>query len=203
MVDTTLNPLIGVQNNSKSQFLASLNDIIKEMKKIYAGPDKASKSTLKLGAGETVFLKNVLAPKQQFGDVDVFEKDALDDAKTAFFFTRSLYANFKGQGLGVYGKIGGTGINPFCLDVNNDGFFNFFINQLNEVDPITTIDINEWLNELEKTFEDDLDSVFAEADEIKKEAEELFNQAINEGGKNTNMFVSNMKAMKKIIKSIK
>jgi len=203
MVDTTLNPLIGVQNNSKSQFLASLNDIIKEMKKIYAGPKEEQTQALELGTGKTVSLKNVLAAKQQLGNLDVFEKNALDNKKTVSFFTHSLYANFKGEGRGVYGKIGGTGIDPFSLNVDNDGFFNFFVNQLNEVDPITTIDINEWLNKLEKTFEDDLDSVFAEADEIKKEAEELFNQAINEGGKNTNMFVSNMKAMKKIIKSIK
>jgi hypothetical protein len=201
MVDTTLNPLIGVQNNSKSQFLASRNDIVNHMGRIYAGPDYGPIQWTKSG----VQVRNVLAcTNTDAAAAGTFEKGALDNKKTVSFFTRSLYANFKGEGRGVYGKIGGTGIDPFSLNVDNDGFFNFFINQLNEVDPITTTDINAWLNELEgETFEDDLNKVFAEADVIKEEAEELFNQTINEGGKNTNMFVSNMKAMKKIIKSLK
>ena len=128
----------------------------------------------------------------------------MDDKKTASFFTRSLYANFKGQGSGIYGQIGATGINPFGANVNNDGFFNFFVNQLNNIDPVTTADIESWLAKLnETTFKEDLDKVFAEADEIKEESNKLFNQAVNEGGKNTNMFVSNMKAMKKIIKDLK
>ena len=72
------------------------------------------------------------------------------------------------------------------------------------MDPVTSTDIGDWINSLnDETFEKDLNKVFIEAEKIKKESAELFDQSVNEGGKNTNVFASNLKAMKKIIKSVK
>ena len=203
MVDGSLNPIIEFQNNSKQKFLADTKFIVEEMKLIYAGPKSVAFSSKEIG-GKSISLINVLFNPQADKSQHIFKKDSLKSEKTADLFIKSLNANFKGQGLGAYGKIGATGINPFGEDVNNDGFFGFFVAQLNNVDPVTTSDIGEWIDNLsDETFTKDLNKVFTGAQEIKEESAKLFNQTINEGGKNTNVFAANLKAMKKIIKSAK
>ena len=203
VVDGSLNPIIEFQNNSKQKFLADTKFIVEEIKLIYAGPKSVAFSSKEIG-GKSISLINVLFNPQADKSQYIFKKDSLKSEKTADLFIKSLNANFKGQGLGAYGKIGATGINPFAENVNNDGFFGFFVAQLNNVDPVTTSDIGEWIDNLsDETFTKDLNKVFTGAQEIKEESAKLFNQTINEGGKNTNVFAANLKAMKKIIKSTK
>ena len=203
VVDNSLNPIIEYQNVSKQKFLSDTKSLVEEIKIIYTGPTGKLAIKEQIG-GKEITLFNVLSVTGGINNQVTFEKTNLNDKSTASFFTRSLYANFKGQGEGIYGKIGATPLDPFSQNVNNDGFFSFFVNQLNNVDPVTSTDIGDWINSLnDETFEKDLNKVFIEAEKIKKESAELFDQSVNEGGKNTNVFASNLKAMKKIIKSVK
>ena len=203
VVDNSLNPIIEYQNVSKQKFLSDTKSLVEEIKIIYTGPTGKLAIKEQIG-GKEITLFNVLSVTGGINNQVTFEKTNLNDKSTASFFTRSLYANFKGQGEGIYGKIGTTPLDPFSQNVNNDGFFSFFVNQLNNVDPVTSTDIGDWINSLnDETFEKDLNKVFIEAEKIKKESAELFDQSVNEGGKNTNVFASNLKAMKKIIKSVK
>ena len=75
----------------------------------------------------------------------------------------------------------------------------------NRVDPVTDEDLGAAMTTIkdEAKFTKELNKIFKKSEEIRAESKKVFDETVTEGGKNTNTFVANLKAMKRIVKSLK
>lgn len=202
VVDTSLTPIIETQNATRARFMLGAEKMVDDLKLVYDGPDKPEYAPTKSG----VVVLNVLhSPPKTKKDVDsgdyLLEKNIDDNQNTKLFY-KSLNANFEGGG-SIFSLTNYQV--PFNTKVDNTDFFIFFANSINQIDLVTDEDITKMMKELgdEEGLKKEFDKIFKKAEEIRKDSKKVFDEVITEGGKNTNIFVANLKAMKKIIKSLK
>lgn len=228
VVDATLEPVVATQKSIISSFSSDdaregVRDLLTILylnadlqnnpnSKIIAEKDKPIlDSTPPLGviedliSGKGVETSNYV--KSQFLNSNLVEVNK--------FFNKSLNSNFGNfNQKKVYSSSNST--SPFdettrqSTVIGNDvpnitNFFEFFTywllrsGEVGVSDFITAIDI---LNDPAK-FKDFIESSFKSADEIKTDARSAFDSLVNEGGKNSNFYVTNIQKMRQIIKAVK
>jgi hypothetical protein len=130
----------------------------------------------------------------------------MDYKKNIIWLNKSLNANFGSlpPSKSIYNQEHMEVAMAASKDDNVD-FFAFFTNSFNRVDPVTDEDLVAAMTTIkdEAKFTKELNKIFKKSEEIRAESKKVFDEAVTEGGKNTNTFVANLKAMKRIVKSLK
>ena len=205
VVDGSLTPIIDTQNTTKGQFITGTKKVVADLSLVYAGTDKP----LATKTESDVTVLNVLFDPKK--DVDASSKDFLDMSKMDYnkniiWLNKSLNANF--GSLPPYKSIYNQEHMEVAMAASKDDnvdFFAFFTNSFNRVDPVTDEDLGAAMTTIkdETKFTKELNKIFKKSEEIRAESKKVFDETVTEGGKNTNTFVANLKAMKRIVKSLK
>ena len=204
-VDGATQPIIQNQQKIKDSLLNKADENIKKINKVYESyglpqqDQKASDQTL-----FQVFKSalNEISPSDKFD-----------------YIYKSFNANFFDNGFKIYGDQASNSKTPFSTAIDlgpSDGFnqvvinsppdsyFAFLLFELFGPAVLTKEEIIETFNLLKNSdqFKNKIEGVF-NVENLIERYNNVFNNVVNEGGKNTNLFVSNMKEMKKIINETK
>jgi len=195
-VDNSTQPIIQNQQIIKDSLLNKVDENIKKISTTYTSyglPQQDQKST-----------DSTLFQALKTGLNQISSKDKFD------YIYESFNTNFFDGGFKIYGDQNTNSKTPFSptidsiVNVPPDSYFSFLLFELFGATVLTKEEIVETFNLLKDSelFKTKIEQIFNTKSLIER-YNNVFNNVINEGGKNANLFASNMKEMKKIINETK
>jgi len=205
-VDNSTQPIIQNQQIIKDSLLNKVDENIKKISTTYTSyglPQQDQKST-----------DSTLFQALKTGLNQISSKDKFD------YIYESFNTNFFDGGFKIYGDQNANSKTPFSPTIDlgpsngfnqtivvnapPDSYFSFLLFELFGATVLTKEEIVETFNLLKDSelFKTKIEQIFNTKSLIER-YNNVFNNVINEGGKNANLFASNMKEMKKIINETK
>lgn len=210
LVDANVEQIVSAQQSSKDQILEDKDEILKGLKAIFnSGKNTKSFTQIPIESGtniELVDFKNVIEQVETQNKFSAVLKTDYKIQDLYGFYYKSLNANFTGnpaKGL-IYSS--GNDTSPFAngenADYNTTNFLIFYAYWILNHAKITTkiFEITTQVLKDSKSLNNYIEDSFKPKDEINNEAKQRFDKLINEGGKNSNFYISNLKKMKELIK---
>ena len=210
VVDAGVEQIASAQQDSKDQIVKGKDEILKGLKAIFNSGKKTKPFTqIPIGSEtniELVDFKNLIEQVETENKFLAILKTDYKIQDLYDVYYKSLNANFTGNPAKGFIYSSGNNTSPFTngenAGYNTTKFLTFYSYWILNHAKITTKifqNTTQVLND-STSLNDYIEESFKSKDEISNEAKQRFDKLINEGGKNSNFYISNLKKMKELIK---
>jgi len=210
VVDAGVEQIASAQQDSKDQIVKGKDEILKGLKAIFNSEKKTKPFTqIPIGSEtniELVDFKNLIEQVETENKFLAILKTDYKIQDLYDVYYKSLNANFTGNPAKGFIYSSGNNTSPFTngenAGYNTTQFLTFYSYWILNHAKITTkiFDTTTKVLEDSTSLNNYIEDSFKPKDEISNEAKQRFNKLINEGGKNSNFYISNLKKMKELIK---